>query len=160
MDIIILELFNQDNTCKISFHKGKYGNYIFSIYDFINFVSNKGIYDEYATKVYSNLGKLTNNFVTYCLPNENNIFTIYMDIIDLIKLLSILPDDMSKKYRKLSNHTILLVTEDDNSLMDTIKIEEQNDLFIQQMFGLNLDNENDIILSGKLGTLRIPKRFL
>ena len=87
-----------------------------------------------------------------------------MNIIDLLVLLPTLPGEIAKKYRILSTNKICRVLSGDNSLINIIKNNQQNDGYLSQLLKITLaqsDTKNDDqILSGKLEKLKIKNTNL
>jgi hypothetical protein len=100
----------------------------------------------------------------YVFPNGNNKPTPVMNIIDLLVLLPTLPGEIAKNYRILSANTICRVLSGDNSLINIIKNNQQNNGYLSQLLKITLaqsDTKNDDkILSGKLEKLKIKNTNL
>jgi hypothetical protein len=62
-----------------------------------------------------------------------------MIILDLLVLLPILPGEIAKNYRILSTNKICRVLSGDNSLINIIKNNQQNDGYLSHLLRISLE---------------------
>jgi hypothetical protein len=131
-----LELFNEDKTCKIRCYIDTNNTYMFSVFDFINFINNKDLSDKYGKNTYHAVfdyeerkQHVKHTFKVIKSARDTPV----MNLFDLIKLLFKLPGNFAKKFQEFSANTICLVLAGDKSLYDIIDKNQQNTGFLNQL---------------------------
>jgi hypothetical protein len=133
-----IELFNDDKSCKIRCYKDGNNTYMFSVFDFINLINKRGIYDVYGKDTfYRSFSKQeqTKLFVKQEFKMLNNRFyqTPCSNILGLIDVLYRIPGKMDEKFTEFSIRTIMLVLTDDKQILKIIEKNNENNRFIQQI---------------------------
>jgi hypothetical protein len=96
-----IELYNDDNSCKIrsAYVEGK--GYLFSVYDFINLACEKELNSDYGKHVFKRWDQNWSHFSKHKFPGQGQRETPVMNIRQLQQLLMLLPGEIGNKYRDI-----------------------------------------------------------
>jgi hypothetical protein len=158
-----IDIFNEDNSCKIrsAFIEAK--GWIFSIYDFINLVCERELRDEYARRCFEcKSDNLMSDFFEYKFPGQGQRLTPVTDIRGLQQILMLLPGETGKKYRNIAESTVTRVLAGDQTLIPIIEANAESTDLIHETARLALEKnpiknqeEVDNFLRGKIDKLKI-----
>jgi hypothetical protein len=164
-----IELYDENNKCKIRSVYLEDKGLIFSVADFVNLCCFRDINDKYGKNFSSEnqYQKVSGYCFLFQFTGERQRKTPVTNIRGLQKILLILPGETGNKYRNLSESTISRIISGDQSLHDIIDENYKSKDFLNETMRdtLNKDpiNEEDkieSILRGKIDKLKIKNNDL